>query len=187
MARVTHRRRGVSLIELLVVFAIIGIMMGMLLPALRSARELADDMVCKNNLHQLRLAMHNFGNTHKRLPVPDFWTVELLPFLEEQALADALRGVDPAAVPAAKSRPAVFACINQPDIESTIAGTLICDYMLVLDESGKAGWQITDRQAGLPSGELPPWYAGPVMPRLTFEELVKEGAGPHRGGAFFPE
>jgi prepilin-type N-terminal cleavage/methylation domain-containing protein len=178
-------RRGVSLIELLVVFAIMGVMLSLLLPALHSARESANETHCKNNLHQLRTAMFHFHDAHKRWPAPEFWTLEVLPFLEEKALADALRGADPTTVPAAKVRPAIFGCISQPEVDSTVGGTLICDYMLVL--GGKNRWLITDRPDGLPAGELPPWYVGPVTPFRDFQQLVKEGKGPHRGGVFFPE
>jgi prepilin-type N-terminal cleavage/methylation domain-containing protein len=188
-----RHRRGVSLIELLVVFAIMGIMLSMLLPALQSAREMADEMVCKNNLHQLRLAMHNFRSAHKRLPAPNLWTVELLPYLEEKALADAMWRQDPTTVPAAKTLPPIFACTAQPNVESTISGTPTCHYMLVIDapwqRRGEDGipWRITDRPTGLEDGKLPPWYVGPEMPFLEFNRLVKEEQGPHRGGIFFPE
>jgi len=50
-----RRRRGVSLIELLVVFAIIGVMMSLLLPAIFSAFESANRMQCQNNWYQIRL------------------------------------------------------------------------------------------------------------------------------------
>jgi type II secretory pathway pseudopilin PulG len=193
MNRALSRRCGVSLVELLVVFAIMGVMLSMLLPALQSARELADEMVCKNNLHQLSVAMHNFHSAHKRLPAPNLWTVELLPFLEEKPLADALWGQDPTTVPAAKDLPPIFACTNQPNVDSTISGTPTCHYMLVIDAPGERRsdngirWRITDRPKDLPDGEFPPWYVGPEMPLMEFKHLVREEQGPHRGGAFFPE
>lgn len=186
MSRFIRRRSGVSLVELLVVFAIMGIMMSMLLPALHSARESANETHCKNNLHQLSIAMYNFHDAHKRWPAADYWTVELLPFLEEKPLADALRGVDPTTVPAGKVRPPVFACMSQPEVESFVRETLICDYMLVIGGSER-GWKITDRPEDLTAGELPPWYVGPVMPDMEFQRLVKGGKGPHRGGVFFSE
>jgi len=49
-----------TLIELLVVIAIISILMAMLLPALKSARDMAKQTVCNNNNKQAGLAFHNY-------------------------------------------------------------------------------------------------------------------------------
>ncbi|PKL42455.1 MAG: hypothetical protein CVV39_08920 [Planctomycetes bacterium HGW-Planctomycetes-1] len=50
------KRIGFSLIELLVVMAIIALLMGVLIPALGAARSQVRAVVCKSNLHQLALA-----------------------------------------------------------------------------------------------------------------------------------
>jgi type II secretory pathway pseudopilin PulG len=191
MRAIRSFRGGASLIELLVVLAIMGVMLSLLLPALNSARESANEMVCKNNLHQLSLALHSFRDAYKRGPSPNLWTVELLPFLEEQALFDAMWGTDPTTVPAARVLPPVFSCTAQPELDSTVAGTPICQYVLVIDPPNEwrhkdVGGRIADRQEDLSSGELPPWYVGPEMHPLEFGRLVREELGPHRGGVFFP-
>jgi hypothetical protein len=61
-------RPALTVIELLVVIAVIGIALGLLLPAVQASRESGRQVMCRNNLRQLGLAVHSFEATHRVLP-----------------------------------------------------------------------------------------------------------------------
>jgi prepilin-type N-terminal cleavage/methylation domain-containing protein len=60
--------RGFTLVELLVVIAIIAVLIGMLLPAVQSARESARRARCSNNIKQLALAVLEYENANSAFP-----------------------------------------------------------------------------------------------------------------------
>jgi type II secretory pathway pseudopilin PulG len=81
------------LIELLAVIAIIGVLVGLLLPAVQSARESSNRIACANNLKQIGLAMQMYHDQNRRLPPSRFalaegpsWAWLILPNLEQENL-----------------------------------------------------------------------------------------------------
>ena len=88
-------RNGFTLVELLVVIAVVGLLIALLLPALSATRATAISAVCKSNLRQIGLSMHTYAEAHGgRFPWTEHsdeeqsWIVTLGPYLEE---VDAVR------------------------------------------------------------------------------------------------
>ncbi len=91
-------RRGFTLIELVVVIAIIGLLVALLVPAVQRARAAAARTECGNNLKQIGLAVHQYHDANKSLPAGvrwqngkdpyqfASWLTFLLPYVEQQAL-----------------------------------------------------------------------------------------------------
>ena len=66
--RASAAHRGFTLIELLVVIAIIGILMGLILPAVISARNAAKRMECASQMKNVSLALNQYLNANNRFP-----------------------------------------------------------------------------------------------------------------------
>jgi len=128
-------RAAFTLVELLVVVAIIGILVALLLPAVQAAREAARRSQCQNQIKNISLACLNFEAAQRVLPpaatnTPETrdnslgWQVLILPYLEEVALADGVQSIyrgaeDAEALTAANNTVvSVYQCPSDPEIET---------------------------------------------------------------------
>lgn len=123
-----RKRLAFTLVELLVVIAVIGVLVALLLPAVQHARESARRTQCQNNLRQMVIGLHHFADTHGHLPSayeaagtnPGWgWGSAILPYLEQRNLFDAAQiatasfgsGTNPApATSLTQTKLALFRC-----------------------------------------------------------------------------
>jgi prepilin-type N-terminal cleavage/methylation domain-containing protein len=172
-------RSGVTLIETIVVLAIIALLLAFLFPAVQRARSAAQDTACKNNLHQLVVALEHYRAATKKFPAPvkpdivGGWAIDILPFLEEQVLADQLAGDpsinSPSILPHIAHRPRIMTCPFGWEGDSILPGIPASHY-------AAEGISISD----LPLSSRIPW---PESPQQDLESFPRD-EGPHSGGYY---
>lgn len=123
------RRPAFTLVEMLVSISIIGVLMGLLLPAVQMAREAARRTQCSNNLHQIGIALQNYHSARRTLPpgclqwrppkggkaFKQFaWSAMILPYLEQTELYESINFNvaydDPLNAAAGSTRLSVYLC-----------------------------------------------------------------------------
>ena len=126
---------GFTLVEHLVVIAIIGILLALLIPAVQAAREASRRTTCQNNMRQIGVALHSYESAHKKWPAgkkwsgppndPSSFTVAWSSFLlndiEESALYNAINFkkpfTDPANLPATTQTIPIYLCPSTSEVE----------------------------------------------------------------------
>lgn len=160
-----HRSRsGFTLVELLVVIAVIGVLVALLLPAVQAGREAARRMACQNNLKQIGLATQMYHNARGHLPpaaivknVGDTFDeagclLYLLPYVEEAGkyvVFDPLQSID------------------HPDnagVAETTIPTYLCPSMAYEHAEGQLGPSSYSPSTGTHSPWLFKLYDGAIVP-----------------------
>src|SRR5436305_1428340 len=127
-------RPGFTLVEILVAIAIVGVLIGLLLPAVQMVREAANHSRCRNNLRQIGLAVHQLEQAKGELP-PAWGSLprrlnaatqefssgsvffQLLPFMEQEPLfRQSYR----------KDTTCPGGCYLEEPIRATIVATYVC-------------------------------------------------------------
>ena len=140
-------RGGFTLVELLVVIAVIGILLGLLLPAVQAARAAARRMSCTSNLHQIGVGLLDYHNSYRSFPPGGIelrlswrdaakrqfaWSAFLLPFIEQKQVHDRIDfGLPfdaPENVPAAERVLAIYVCPSVARDSLLSEGRGVCDY-----------------------------------------------------------
>ena len=125
--------RGFTMVEILVVIAVVSLLIALMIPAVQYAREVSRRVSCVNNLKQIGMALSNYEVAHKVYPAganADFYSGHLmiLPYLDQTSLYNSVnfsvespqqsfstRGVN---LTVGNSKLAVFSCPSDPNSAS---------------------------------------------------------------------
>ncbi|MEZ6137108.1 MAG: DUF1559 domain-containing protein [Pirellulaceae bacterium] len=200
------KKRSFTLVELLVVFGIIGILIALLIPARRTARPAARRMSCSNNLKQIALGLHNYESKFGCLP-PAYttdaegnrlhsWRTLILPFVDQSVLyetIDLTKAWDaPANVDARNARVGIYQC---PELSSKMWDERKTTYFALVGEDaclhptrGRTFAEVSD---GLPNtimiietneAQAVHWMNPYDADDTMFQALTSKDNMPHSGG-----
>jgi prepilin-type N-terminal cleavage/methylation domain-containing protein len=170
----TMSRRGFTLVELLVVIGIVGVLVGLLLPAVQSARESARRSHCLNNMRQWGLAMQQYETSRRRFPPGSIgntavsgnedrrtFVVLLWPFLDAQTVLgkyDLTKAFwDPANQEAIDARVPIYYCPSdragawRANVYSHARGNYVCNWGNANFYQSEAGYKKASFSAHLVS------------------------------------
>jgi prepilin-type N-terminal cleavage/methylation domain-containing protein len=184
-------RRGFTLIELLTVVAILGVLAGLILAAVASARESARRLQCVNNLRQMGLALHSYYASANVFPTSSngaFHTysflTRILPGLEQTALYHAINfgvNTEPSLLAenltASSVKVAAFVCPS--DALSVVTGEPVTNYRCNVGSGvGCVDWELHGEAGPFTMGlycSLAQIRDGASTTALASEKLIGSG------------
>jgi len=185
-------RRGFTLVELLVVVAVVAVLVGLAVPAVLRARQAAARAECQSNLRQIGVALEGYAAARRTFPFasgrprpgsvehldsrpdegvgwvrPQSWAMSILPYMEETVLARLYQEYCLACPPEAQEADIVAAHVRVYNAWSRSAGSI--DFSALVGP----GPAVPD-----PARRLDRWYYPAAVPADAFGGvLVPEGLG----------
>lgn len=197
-------RRRFKLVKFLTALGIIALLIALLLPAPRSAREAARRSQCVNNLKQIGIALHNYEQAYGALP-PSYtvdavgrplhsWRTLILPYLEQEPLYRTIDLAKPWDDPAnAEARATVVPNYHCPSSSEFMTTTTT--YLAIVARGGCFPPGVSRRLSEITDGtastlmviEADAEYAVPWMAPVDADEAAVLAIGPtaklhHPGG-----
>jgi prepilin-type N-terminal cleavage/methylation domain-containing protein len=168
-------RTGLTLIELVVVLAIVTLLMALLLPAIQKAREAARRSVCLNNLKQIGAAFHAYHTAHNTFPpnANASFMVSLLPTLDRKPIYDEYKhdfeAYDQANILLGRQAISVYRCPSAAQSLVLPQNWICSDYACSVDAMGKTmrdfvdGTSHTGHCFEIDGSFALAWITGPAM------------------------
>ena len=186
---------GFTLVELLVVISIIGVLVGLLMPAVNMAREAARRSWCSNNLKQLAAGCLSHSQQYGFFPsggwgsswvgIPDAgtgpnqpggWIYQLLPFLDQVNLHDSGKGLNNPALSSARVStplPLLYCTTRRASLAYPISGTGASPQLTnAVTQAGRTDYAINGGTVPIANGSGPSGLSAGLDPSASWPDLT---------------